>query len=392
MAPNLKEEVLWDEDLPESQPPVQAQNGLRRTRAQQRIAAAPPAVSESDYADDSEDDDDSDEETAEFQRRANAALSAPQPFTVPFRDLAQHIESGVIDLDAPYQRDVVWNGAKQGHLIDSLVKHYYVPPVIFSIHQGTGGIDIRVAIDGKQRLTSIARFMRGEIPQIDSVTGQRIWYSSVTRRKTTKKVRVMTPEEQREFGDMQMICVQYRGISFEQEQEIFRRVQLGVALSTSERLFAKGGPLADYIRELMVKHEDLLGRIETRRKLGFTVLGQIYVIICFRPSRIQVSTHVDKEMSKEERVPERYRTLVSEVLNLFEEVANNAPELFTQPTRMSPMEFIMCAYMISVREADHYKALGKKMIEMRKITRKQFLDIRTNQRIYDFMKRHIDNL
>ncbi|KAJ3176413.1 hypothetical protein HDU87_005282 [Geranomyces variabilis] len=391
MVPNLKEEVLWDEDLPDSQQQLVEETGRRRTRAQTHRAVAPP---ESDYDDDGDSDDDEefDEEAAESQRRANAALSAPQPFTVPFRDLTQHIGSGVIDLDAPYQRDVVWNAAKQGHLIDSLVKHYYVPPVIFSIHEGPGGIDIRVAIDGKQRLTSIFRFMRGEIPQIDSVTGQRVWFSSHSKRKTTAKVRVMTSQEQKEFGEMQMICVQYRGISFEQEQEIFRRVQLGVALSISERLFAKGGPLADFIRELMIKHEDLLGRIETRRKLGFTILGQIFIIVCFSPPRCPTGLHVDKEISKKDRVSERHRNLVSEVLNIFEDVANNMPELFTQPVRMAPVEFIMCAYMISVREADHFRILGAKMAEMRKATRKQFLDIRTNQRVFDFMKKYIEKL
>ena len=65
-------------------------------------------------------------------------------------------------------------------LIGSLFSNYYVPPIVFSalacfhpnctylncspaVKRKDDGSEIRVCIDGKQRLTSIHRFMLGEI-------------------------------------------------------------------------------------------------------------------------------------------------------------------------------------------------------------------------------------
>ncbi len=65
-------------------------------------------------------------------------------------------------------------------LVGSLFSNYYVPPIVFSalarfhpnctypnynsaVKRKDDGSEIRVCIDGKQRLTSIHRFMLGEI-------------------------------------------------------------------------------------------------------------------------------------------------------------------------------------------------------------------------------------
>lgn len=87
-----------------------------------------------------------------------------------------------IDLDAEYQRgscgipcgepivlmavcitDVVWPDAKQISLIDSIFRNFYVPPVIFATKQHDDGSETKICIDGKQRLTSIRRFMDGQV-------------------------------------------------------------------------------------------------------------------------------------------------------------------------------------------------------------------------------------
>lgn len=52
-------------------------------------------------------------------------------------------------------------------LIDSVMKNYYIPPLLFSAHLNDNGQIIRHCIDGKQRLSSIMRFMDGQIPFIE---------------------------------------------------------------------------------------------------------------------------------------------------------------------------------------------------------------------------------
>jgi len=121
------------------------------------------------------------------------ALKAPRATTYTAQALFDQIMSGDIDLDPEYQRgpsflpfflsthslnkDIVWPEAKQVGLIDSIFRNFYIPPVIFgarslslfptishvfpAVSAHEDGSEHRICIDGKQRLTSIYRFMLG---------------------------------------------------------------------------------------------------------------------------------------------------------------------------------------------------------------------------------------
>lgn len=69
------------------------------------------------------------------------------------------------DLEPPYQRNSVWSEEKQSFLIDSIIKNIPIPPIF--LHQkidDTTGKTVYAVIDGKQRLESIFKFIKGEIP------------------------------------------------------------------------------------------------------------------------------------------------------------------------------------------------------------------------------------
>ena len=60
------------------------------------------------------------------------------------------LHSETIDVDAPYQRGLVWDKAKKIKLIDSIFRNYHIPPLVFAVKDdGT-----MVCVDGKQRLNS----------------------------------------------------------------------------------------------------------------------------------------------------------------------------------------------------------------------------------------------
>ena len=69
--------------------------------------------------------------------------------------------------EPPYQRKSVWSEEKQSFFIDSLLRNYPVPPIFLhkKIDDSTGKQTFDV-IDGKQRLTSIKKFLSNEIPAI----------------------------------------------------------------------------------------------------------------------------------------------------------------------------------------------------------------------------------
>ena len=70
--------------------------------------------------------------------------------------------------------DVVWPTGKQMEIIDSLFHNFYVPPVIFAVMRDEEGEEVRVCVDGKQRLTSIVKFLDGHVrsspPSVDTLT------------------------------------------------------------------------------------------------------------------------------------------------------------------------------------------------------------------------------
>jgi len=73
-------------------------------------------------------------------------------------------ESGVLLLDAPYQRGDVWGPIRQRNLIRSILMGIPVPSVIINDRGGNWGDDYNYAvIDGKQRLTAILRFLTSEL-------------------------------------------------------------------------------------------------------------------------------------------------------------------------------------------------------------------------------------
>lgn len=72
------------------------------------------------------------------------------------------------NFDPAYQRKSVWSEEKQSFFIDSILKNFPMPPIFLhqQIDDDSGKTKYDV-IDGKQRLSSIIRFLKNEIPSSD---------------------------------------------------------------------------------------------------------------------------------------------------------------------------------------------------------------------------------
>jgi len=71
-------------------------------------------------------------------------------------DLFRLHQSGKLNVQPEYQRDVVWNPASQTRFIDSLTKQLPIPSMCISLDYKT---DQREVVDGLQRMSSIVRFL-----------------------------------------------------------------------------------------------------------------------------------------------------------------------------------------------------------------------------------------
>lgn len=69
------------------------------------------------------------------------------------------------NLQPPYQRHSVWSVEKQSFFIDSILKNFPMPPIFLRQNiDDKSGKTLYDVIDGKQRLTSVIRFINNEIP------------------------------------------------------------------------------------------------------------------------------------------------------------------------------------------------------------------------------------
>ncbi|KAF5366443.1 hypothetical protein D9758_009744 [Tetrapyrgos nigripes] len=167
------------------------------------------------------------------------ALKPARQTSYTTKTLCEQIHSRDIHLEPEYQRDVVWPESKQIRLIDSILNNFYVPPVLFAVEY-ENGIEQKTCMDGKQRLTSISRFMNGKIPHHDLSTNQKLYfkYNPAAHPNSTKKV-LLLPEKLR------------KDIKDERQRDIFQRVQLGMALTPAEKLHVISTPRANFIRSLL---------------------------------------------------------------------------------------------------------------------------------------------
>ncbi|KAI0275834.1 hypothetical protein BGY98DRAFT_1098601 [Russula aff. rugulosa BPL654] len=165
-------------------------------------------------------------------------LRPPRSTTYTAQALYDQIIEGVIDLDPYYQRDVVWSEIKQIGLIDSVFRNFYIPPIIFAVSQSPDGTERRVCIDGKQRLTSIQKFMdglvglsslvlrtlvNGSLPdrftiKTSNESKRKYWY----KQKAGKPGKQLPPKYKRMFANKQIVCIEYMEITGDDEREIFR--------------------------------------------------------------------------------------------------------------------------------------------------------------------------
>ena len=92
--------------------------------------------------------------------------------------------------------------------------------MIFAVYNHPeSGEQHRICIDGKQRCTSLIRFMDGEIPFQSPKTKDKFWYSKYGERVSGYQL----PESlKRRFDTIQIQAVEYHHISEEQQRDIFR--------------------------------------------------------------------------------------------------------------------------------------------------------------------------
>lgn len=111
-----------------------------------------------------------------------------------------------------------------------------------------------ICIDGKQRLSSIKAFVKGEIPCLDN-RKRKWWYTEGDGRGKRK---LLSDAWKVHFQSLEMLCVEYNELKLEQEEELFGRVQMGMELRPAEKLKARSGEWQKFTIEVENQYPDLM--------------------------------------------------------------------------------------------------------------------------------------
>ncbi|KAI0631744.1 hypothetical protein C8Q77DRAFT_1159490 [Trametes polyzona] len=319
-------------------------------------------------------------------------LKVPRATTFTCQALYEQIVNQDVDLQPEYQRDVVWPDTKQMGLIDSIFRNFYVPPVIFVVHTTDDGAERRVCIDGKQRLTSISRFIGGEIPYRDTFTGEKFVFKAGAQAKGE-----ILPEKYRKmFLNKSIVCMEYQDITPENEREIFQ-----ASPRHAERLQAINSPMTKFIRELLDNY--ILDRIaahiewDTSRANDFRGLANaVYGMIRWPElTTLPSITVIEKWLQDSRQLGDATKEDIESTFKIFEKLAQDKKlsKCFSLPgvKKVAPVEFLSISLLIhSFKEEMTLAQLAEAIVLLRKDIRAAEKDVRQNsrtmKRVLSFLK------
>ncbi|ORX34990.1 hypothetical protein BD324DRAFT_609725 [Kockovaella imperatae] len=353
---------------------------------------------EDDFVPDDQDDDYLDELTDDSEEDVKpniggpqilkGALQPPRHFSLSTKSIHEMIHLGNVDLDPPFQRDVVWSTTKMMGLIQSLFLNYHIPPILLNaVSQADPEADVQmICIDGKQRCTSIREFMDGTIPFQSPKTKERFWYTKYGDRKQGKQL----PEAlRRRFEMIQIPIVEYKDLSQEQMRDIFQRVQMGMPLTTAEKMQAISSPWTNWILELQKKyisHEGTLGdmiKIDQTRGRAYQALSAFVQLAYYYPDRQSTISYVQQTvfLSRADQPDKPFKKKIEMTLALMVDIATNhfAKAFGVVTARVAPSEFWFTGLLIYTRMGImSVESLAQYIGAMRTWIRSIHRDIRTN--------------
>jgi hypothetical protein len=126
-----------------------------------------------------------------------------------------------IILDTEFQRDVVWSVDKQCHFIESIMKGIIPTNIILNNNRNKSE-----CIDGKQRITSIILFIENKIEIMDD-------------NNSPIKFKDLNNDIKSFFLSASIPLVEYKELTYDQQRDIFERIQNGVALTQGELVLSQ---------------------------------------------------------------------------------------------------------------------------------------------------------
>lgn len=138
--------------------------------------------------------------TMQYESIADRMIPYGDGFDVGWPYLEKHLQDDIeetgLDIDPPFQRAHVWSDAQRVAFIEAVICGVSVSNRITIAHVGRRAYDMAngvealhaVLLDGKQRLETIRRFIRGELRVFAGVDGRAEGYTHFEMADTIRRV------------------------------------------------------------------------------------------------------------------------------------------------------------------------------------------------------------
>ncbi|KAJ7283565.1 hypothetical protein C8J57DRAFT_1217950 [Mycena rebaudengoi] len=284
------------------------------------------------------------------------------------------IHEGTIDLNPPYQRDVVWPLSKQVRLIDSIYLNYYIPPVIIFF--------LPLYFIQSMLVLQIVFAVQYDEEGVETRASPAF---SDTLHSRTEEILVYYPGINQTFTDS-------------------RRVQETVCRQENhlraEKLAAVDSKWASWIAQLEQRHITVEGGLsqtliwDTTRGRQFQNVAQFVYCCDGYPGDRNVPTapKMDKWLSRVDQPTEQFKREIDDALNDIAYLATSLnPDLkkgFTIGKKLAPVEFVFIGVLLYVlRKLDATSSRRADAVyELRNEIRLRFPDnLRMNSKVGEGM-------
>ncbi|KAH7392671.1 hypothetical protein BKA66DRAFT_567994 [Pyrenochaeta sp. MPI-SDFR-AT-0127] len=337
----------------------------------------------------------------------------PKPFVAmrTLTHLMKDLESGVIDVDPEYQREVVWTADRMTGLINSVMESFYIPPIILNkkiqpVSDRKKAQFTLVCVDGKQRLSSIRAFVKGMIPCHDH-RGDKWWFCDNT---SSRHKKILSGKIQKLFLSKELVSFEFTNLSPEQEEDLFARVQMGVQLSLAEKMRASTGPWQEVAKLFVDDFPDVYSLMKDRARakdfqLTLSCFSQIMEVMHPTASNgipVMKTNHaaLPKLLSNTGAVDDGIKSHLASVWNTFKDLIDEHPDVFTNDSKylrgvqtFAPVEMVAVTVLISMyADTRNNRVLLGDIEALRNALREQFVDLRLNAHVWKFTWDFIENL
>ncbi len=175
-----------------------------------------------------------------------------------FTVMKAYLWRSAIQEKPPYQRESsVWSLEKQQLFIDSLLNGYDVPKIYLHDLRGIEETKVYAVVDGKQRLTTIWRFLKNEFPLASDFRIEANNYPELPPDAVTPGpgmyLKDMDPIWQEVLKTTFLAVVLIQNAREEDIEDLFSRLNNGEPLNAAEKRNAMGGEMAVVVREIGVR-------------------------------------------------------------------------------------------------------------------------------------------